>query len=34
MINGILNCWDSSGNTLGIRDLLICVERDIEINLV
>jgi hypothetical protein len=34
MVNGVFDCWDSSGDTLGIRDLLVCIERDIEVDLV
>jgi len=33
VINGILDCWDSSSDTLGIGDFLIGVERNIEIDL-
>jgi hypothetical protein len=34
MLNGVLNCWDSSGNTLSICDLLIRVKGDVEIDLL
>jgi hypothetical protein len=34
MVNGVLNCWDSSGNTLGIGNFLIRIERDVKIDLV
>jgi hypothetical protein len=34
MVNGVFDCWDSSGDPLGIGDLLICIERDIEVDLV
>jgi hypothetical protein len=33
MFNRIFDCWDGSGDTLRIRDLLIRVERDVEIDL-
>jgi hypothetical protein len=33
MVNSILDCWDGSGNTLGVGNLLIGIERDVEIDL-
>ena len=33
VVNGILDGGDSTGYSLGVCDLLVCVERDIEVNL-
>jgi hypothetical protein len=33
MINGIFDCWDSSGNALSVCNLLIGIEGDVEIDL-
>ena len=33
VVNGIFDCWDSSSDTLGIRNFLIGVERDVKIDL-
>ena len=33
IVNGIFDCWDGTGNTLGIRNFLIGVKRDVEVDL-
>lgn len=33
MVDGIFDSWDGSGNTLGVGDFLVRVERDIEVDL-
>lgn len=33
MVNGILDCWDSTSNTLVVGDFLIGIEGNIEIYL-
>ena len=33
VLNGIFDCWDSSGDTLRVRNFLIRVEGDVEVDL-
>lgn len=33
MVNGILDCWDGTGDSLIIGDLLVAVEGDIKVYL-
>ena len=33
VVNGIFDCWDSSGDTLCVCDILIRIERNVEIDL-
>lgn len=33
VVNGIFDGWDSSGDTLGVGNFLIGVERDVEVDL-
>jgi hypothetical protein len=33
VVNGIFYCWDGAGDTLSIRDFLVRIEGDVEIDL-
>ncbi len=34
MLFGVLDCWERADDALVVRDLLVGVQRDIEVNLV